>query len=72
MLQEKTFIIAIIIGIAVIISTISLLSISLNTERDDWWSYNTMRDKLIQSELEPSNVIELEDGLKFQTERKTP
>ena len=72
MLQEKTFIIAAIIGIAVIISTVSLLSLPLNAESNEWWSYNAMREKLIQSELESPNVIKLEDGVKFQTEREVP
>ena len=64
MLQEKTFVIAVIIGIAVIISTISLVSLPLNSEHNEWWSYDSMRDKMIQSE---SKVIELEEGMKFQT-----
>ena len=70
MLQEKTFIIGIIIGIAVIISTVSMLALLINTEHNEWWSYNTMREELIQSELEDSVVIEMKEGLKFQTEKE--
>lgn len=65
MLQERTFVIAIIVGVAVIISTISLVSLPLNSEQDDWWSYETMRNKMI--ETKSSKVIEIEESMKFQS-----
>ncbi len=65
MLQERTFVIAIIVGVAVIISTISLVSLPLNSEQDDWWSYETMRNKMI--ETKSSKVIEFEESMKFQS-----
>ena len=65
MLQERTFVIAVIIGIAVIISTISLVSLPLNSEQNSWWSYDTMRDKIIESES--SNVIQIEESMEFQS-----
>lgn len=65
MLQERTFVIAIIVGVAVIISTISLVSLPLNSEQDDWWSYETMRNKMI--EAKSSKVIEIEESMKFQS-----
>ena len=65
MLQEKTFVIAVIIGIAVIISTITLVSLPLNSDHNEWWSYDNMREKMIQAE--DSKIIELEEDMKFQS-----
>ncbi len=67
MFQERTFVIAVIIGIAVIISTISLLSLPLNSDQNEWWSYDAMRDKMIQTES--NQIIELEEDMKFQSEK---
>ena len=68
MVQEKAFVIAVIIGISLIISTVSLLSLPMNVEHDKWWSYNTMREKMINSEDETSDFTEMDENLKPNTD----
>ena len=68
MVQEKAFVIAVIIGISLIISTVSLLSLPMNAEHDEWWSYNTMREKMINSEDETSDFTEMDENLKSNTD----
>ncbi len=68
MLQEKAFVIAVIIGISLIISTVSLLSLPMNAEHDEWRSYNTMREKMINSEDETSDFTEMDENLKPNTD----
>ncbi len=67
MVQEKAFVITIIIVISLIISTVSLLSLPMNAEHDEWWSYNTMREKMINSEDETSDFTEMDENLKPNT-----
>jgi len=68
MVQEKAFVITIIIVISLIISTVSLLSLPMNAEHDEWWSYNTMRDKMINSDDKTSDFTEMDENLKPNTD----
>jgi len=68
MVQEKAFVIAVIIVISLIISTVSLLSLSMNAEHGDWWSYNTMRGKMINSDDKTYDFTELDENLKPNTD----
>ena len=67
MLHERMFVIAVIIGVALIISTISLVSVPLNSEQDNWWSYNTMKKKIIETKA--SSIIEIEENMKFESRK---
>jgi len=40
----------------------------MNTEHDEWWSYNTMRDKMIKSDDGTSDFTEIEKNLKPNTD----
>ncbi len=68
MVQEKAFVIAVIIVISLIISTVSLLSLSMNAEHDEWWFYNTMRGKMINSDDKTYDFTELDENLKPNTD----
>ena len=48
--------IGIIIGISIIFATLSLITLpEIEAEPEDPWSYQTMRTKLLNSELNPSD-----------------
>ncbi len=64
MVQEKPFVIAVILGISVIIATILVSSLPINSEHDEWWSYNTMRDKMLNLEDKTSDFTDLDNNLK--------
>ncbi len=40
----------------------------MNTEHDEWWSYNTMREKMINSDDKISDFTEMGKNLKPNTD----
>ncbi len=66
MVYERTGVVAVIIGIAVIISLASLISLPAKTQSKDLWSFDTMRDELLNAEDQARDIIETE-----KTEIKT-
>lgn len=60
MVYERTGIIAIVIGIALIITIASLISLPAKSNPKDLWSYDTMREELLNAKDKAKDVIEIE------------
>lgn len=61
MVYERTGIIAIIIGISVIISLASLISLpAYKSDSKDLWSFDTMRNELLNAEDKARTIIDAE------------
>ncbi len=61
MVYERTGVIAIIIGISVIISLASLISLpAYKSDSKDLWSFDTMRNELLNAEDKARTIIDAE------------
>lgn len=61
MVYERTGVIAIIIGISVIISLASLISLpAYKSDSKDLWSFDTMRNELLNAEDKARTIIHAE------------